>query len=347
MPYYDDNALLKSIREEDPVPVYLIYGKETYYSAVCLQRLVKKLVKKGTESFNYRKYDGAALDMDAVRTECESLPLMADYKCVLIQNPNLEKMSGGDLEMLSAILDDPNPTTVLILYVSAYELNPKRNARLRKLFDQIAKVGIVADVEPKSQAELSKLLRQKCQKAGCTMDPVVASILIDRCGTAMETLMRECDKLIAYRDHGEITRADVELVTHKSLEASVYDLSKALLGNGRTRAFQILNDLFIQREEPMRLLVILNSTFIDLYRAKAAHNAGKTADDLLELFKYGSRKFVIQNAFRDVPKYSMRMIRESLLVLEQTELAMKSSGGDDRILLEEAVAQILALKEQG
>ena len=49
----------------------------------------------------------------------------------------------------------------------------------------------------------------------------------------------------------------------------------------------------------------------------------------------------------DVPKYSMRMIRESLLVLEQTELAMKSGGGDDRILLEEAVAQILALKEQG
>lgn len=347
MPYYDDNELLKSIREEEPVPVYLIYGKETYYSNVCLQRLIKKLVKKGTESFNYRKFDGAALDMNTIRIECESLPLMADYKCVLIQNPNLEKISGGDLEMLAAILSDPNPTTVLILYVSAYDLNPKKSARLHKLLEQIAKVGIVANIEPKSQTELSKLIRQKCQKAGCSMDPVVASILIDRCGTAMETLMRETDKLIAYRDHGDITRADVELVTHKSLEASVYDLSRALLGNGRTRAFQILNDLFIQREEPMRLLTILNSTFIDLYRAKAAHNAGKNADDLLEIFRYGNRKFAVQNAFRDVPKYSMRMIRESLLVLEQTELAMKSSGGDDRILLEQAVAQILTLKEQG
>lgn len=347
MPYYDDNGLLKSIREEEPAPVYLIYGKETYYSGVCLQRLVKKLIKKGTESFNYRKFDGAALDMNMIRTECESLPLMADYKCVLIQNPNLEKLSGGDLEVLGTILDDPNPTTVLVLYVSAYELNPKKNARLRKLFDQIAKVGIVADIEPKSQTELSKLIRQKCQRSGCSMDQIVASILIDRCGTAMETLMRETDKLIAYRDHGEITRADVELVTHKSLEASVYDLSRALLGNGRTRAFQILNDLFTQREESMRLLTVLSGTFIDLYRAKAAHNAGKTAEDLLEIFRYGNRRFAIQNAFRDVPKYSMRMIRESLLVLEQTELAMKSGRGDDRILLEEALAQILALKEQG
>ena len=93
----------------------------------------------------------------------------------------------------------------------------------------------------------------------------------------METLVRETDKLISYRVQGEITRADVELVTHKSLEASIFDLSKALLGSGgRTRAFQILNDLFTQREEPTRVLSVLSGAFIDLYRAKAAHNAGKT-----------------------------------------------------------------------
>lgn len=347
VPFYDDARLLKSIREEPPAPVYLIYGKETYYSGHCLEKLRQKLIRKGTESFNFRKYDGANLDMTAVRTDCESLPLMADYKCVLIRNPNLEKFSASDLGILEEILADPNPTTVLILYVSAYDLNPKKSAKLKKLIDSIAKVGIVTEVPIKTQAELSRLIRQKCQKAGCSMDPVVASILIDRCGSAMETLMRETDKLIAYRPEGEITRADVETVTHKSLEASVYDISRALLGNGRMRVFQILSDLLTQREEPMRILSVLSSTFIDLYRAKAAHNAGMTADDLLEHFRYGSRKFVIQNAFRDVPKYSMGMIRESLAVLQRTELAMKSGGGNDRILLEEAMAQILALKEQG
>ena len=348
MPYYNDQALLKSIREEDPAPVYLIYGRETYYSSVCLQKLLAKLVKKGTESFNFRKFDGTGVDMVAVRTECESLPLMADYKCVLIQNPNLEKLPAADLETLTEIMDDPNPTTVLILYVSAYDLNPKKNARLKKLMEQIARVGIVADIQPKSQAELIRLIRQKCQKAGCSIDQVTASILIDRCGTAMETLMRETDKLIAYRVQGEITRADVELVTHKSLEASIFDLSKAMLGGGgRTRAFQILNDLFIQREEPSRILSVLSGSFIDLYRAKAAHNAGKTANDLLSVYTYGKRAFLVNNAFRDVPRYSMRMLRGSLNILMQTELAMKSGHGEDRILVEEAVAQILALKEEG
>ncbi len=347
MPYLDDSALLKSIREESPAPVYLIYGKETYYSNVCLTRLLGKLIKKGTESFNYRKFDGAALDMMSVKTECESLPLMSPYKCVLIQNPNLEKMGSRDLEILSSILEDPNPSTVFILYVSAYELNPKRNARLKKLMDQIAKAGIVADIEPKSQSELIKIIRQRCTKEGCSIDQVTASILIDRCGTALETIIQETDKLIAYRGSGNITRADIELVTHKSLEASIYDLSRALLGNGRARAFQILNDLFTNREDPLRILSVLSSAFIDLYRAKAAHNAGKTAEDILALYNYGNRKFVVTNAFRDVPKYSMRQLRESLLVLIQTETAIKTGRGDEQILIEEALAQILALKEAG
>ena len=225
MPFYDDQALLKSIREEDPVPVYLIYGRETYYSSVCLQRLLSKLVKKGTESFNFRKFDGAGLDMVAVRTECESLPLMADYKCVLIQNPNLEKFPAADLEILSEIMGDPNPTTVLILYVSSYDLNPKKNARLKKLMDQIARVGIVADIQPKSQAELIKLIRQKCQKAGCSIDQVTCSILIDRCGTAMETLMRETDKLIALKSVKDVNTFDAQIDTHTNGSTNVTNLN--------------------------------------------------------------------------------------------------------------------------
>lgn len=347
MPYFDDVSLLKSIREQPPVPVYLIYGKETYYSGVCLERLLGKIVKKGTESFNYRKYDGQTLDMIAVHTECDSLPLMAQYKCILIQNPNLEKMGEKDFNILSDIIKDPNPTTVLILYVSAYDLNPSKNARLRKLMDEIAKIGIVADIKPKTQSELIKLIRQRCSREGCSMDQVAASILIDRCGMDMETLMQETDKLIAYRSQGEITRSDIELVTHKSLDASIYDLSRALLGNGRTRAFQILNDLFTNREEPSKILSFLSSAFIDLYRAKAGHNTGKTPDEIASLYNYGSRKFLVEKAFRDVPKYSMHQLRADLSILINTEIAIKTGRGDDRILIEEALAQILALKEAG
>ena len=91
---------------------------------------------------------------------------------------------------------------------------------------------------------------------------------IQRCGTSLEILASEADKLIAYKGAGAVSRQDVETVTRKSLEASVFDLSKLMLQNNYTRAFAVLEDLFQLREEPLAILGALNAAFLDLYRAK-------------------------------------------------------------------------------
>lgn len=347
MPFYDDVKLLHTLTEGELLPVYLIYGKETYMAEICLQRLLKKAVKKGTENFNLRRFDGASLDMAAVRSEAESLPLMAEHKCVVLYNPNLEKLSKSDSEMLQQILADPNPSTVLILFVTAFELKPQKSAKLKKLMDQIAAVGAVTACMPKTRSDLTRLLRQKCQRAGCEMSAYTAGAMIDRCGMSLSTLMSESDKLIAYRQTGEITLADVEAVTHKSLDASVYDLANAMLQKGRTKAFLMLDELFVQRQEPASILAAVSSTFVDLYRAKAAMLAGKDIKAVLALFPYHGKEFRVKNAFRDVGPYSARTLRGCLEALADADLALKSSRADPKIVLEQTVAQILDLKEEG
>ena len=124
MARYDDVQLFRSLREGKIAPVYLIYGKEHFLSEACLNRILEKSVKKGTESFNLRKFDGLSLDMTAVRTEVEGFPLLGGSKCVVVLNPNLEKLSKFDTDLLYEMLADPNPSTILILYVSSFELNP-------------------------------------------------------------------------------------------------------------------------------------------------------------------------------------------------------------------------------
>ena len=343
----NDVTLLRAIREQPPAPVYLIYGKETYYSGVCLERLVKKLVKKGSEGFNLRRYEGENLDMAALKNECESLPLMAQYKCVVVTDLNLAAISEPARRALEEILDDLNPSTVLIFYMKGYEPQPKKSAKVKKLMDKIDQVGVVAEINPKTRGELAKILRQKFQKAGCEISPANAGLMIDRCGSGMEGLLGEADKLIAYKGTGEVTKADIELVTHKTLEASVYDLTRVLFGARPESAFQILQNLFAEREEPMRILSVLSSSVLDLYRAKAALNAGKGAEDILALYAYGGRAFLVRNAMQDAPRYSMAALRAAVGVLLDTETRMKSGGGDEKTLLEEAVFRILMLRAKG
>ena len=168
MPFYDDAELLHTLREGELLPAYLIYGKETYLAEVCLQRILEKAVKKGTENFNLRRFDGASLDMAAVRSEAESLPLMAAYKCVVVHNPNLEKLSKSDSDTLQQILADPNPSTVLVLFVTAFDLNPKKSAKLQKLMDQVARVA-----SPKPAATLPVCCAKNSRKPGAKCLPIL------------------------------------------------------------------------------------------------------------------------------------------------------------------------------
>ena len=148
MPYLTDAELGKSLRANQLFPVYFLYGKETFLSAGYLERLLEKAVPKGTEGFNLQKFDGQNPDMVSLQVALEGLPMMAGRKCVLFSNPNLEKMRKEDFESLLALVQDPNPTSVFVIYVSAFDLNPKKMSRVKKLGDAAAKTGAVVDFSP-------------------------------------------------------------------------------------------------------------------------------------------------------------------------------------------------------
>ena len=344
MPYLTDAELGRALRQNEISPVYFLYGREAYLSAGYLQRITEKVVQKGTESFNLQRFDGAELDMTALQIAEEGMPMMAERKCAVLMNPNQEKMRNEDYEPLLGIVKDPNPACVFIIYVSAYDLNPKKMPRVRRLSEAAAKTGCVVDFAPRTQGDLVKFLKGRFQKAGLTIEAPVASALIQRCGTSLEILASEADKLIAYKGVGAVSRQDVETVTRKSLEASVFDLSKLMLQNNYTRAFAVLEDLFQLREEPLAILGALNAAFLALYRAKTSMLASNKEGDVAALFpSYRGKEFRIRNAFRDVSKYSAATLRGCLRVLSDTDVQLKSSRCDEKTAVEQAVASILSL----
>lgn len=342
MPYMTDAELAKSLRQNELFPVYFLYGKENYLSAGYLQKILDKAVPKGTETFNLQKFDGAEPDMVSLQVAAEGLPMMAARKVVLFSNPNIEKMKKDDFESLLSMVKDPNPTTVFILYVSAYDLNPKKMSRVKKLGEAVAKTGCVIDFAPRTQSDLVKFIKARFQKAGLLIETPAASYLIQRCGSSLETLATESDKLIAYKGEGEISRADIEAVTHQSLEASVFDLSKLMLQQNATRAFALLEDLFQMREEPLAILGALNGAFLDLYRAKTALLASKTEADIAALYPtYRGKEFRIRNAFRDAGRLSVVTLRECLWILSKADVQLKSQRCDPQVVTEQTIAALL------
>lgn len=131
------------------------------------------------------------------------------------------------------------------------------------------------------------------------------------------------------------------------MEASVFDLSKALLQGSYTKAYQIIHRLFVMREEPVAILAVLSNAYADLYRAKVARAAGEQAESLTAVFAYRGKEFRLRNAARDSASIPLPVLRESLETLAAADRMLKSSRTDKRVMLEQTAAKLILLSRTG
>ena len=124
-------------------------------------------------------------------------------------------------------------------------------------------------------------------------------------------------------------------------------LSKALVAGNYEKAYEILDLLFAQNEEPVSILAVLSSAYVDMYRVRAALQSGQPVSELSKTFDYKGKEFRLRNAERDGAGMSMEnALWESLDVLLQTDVALKSTRTDNRLWMEELIARLLLISQK-
>ena len=132
----------------------------------------------------------------------------------------------------------------------------------------------------------------------------------------------------------------------KNLETTVFLLSKALVAGNYEKAYELLDLLFGQNEEPVSILAVLSSAYVDMYRVRAALQSGQPVFELAKTFDYKGKEFRLRNAERDGAGMSTEMLRESLDALLQTDVALKSTRTDNRLWMEELIARLLLISQK-
>ena len=339
-PPADDAALREHLKGSTPVGVYLLYGEERYMSAYFVRRIVE-LVTGGDDAggFNCRRFEGSDA-LSAVEEAAEALPLFAERKCVVVRDPS---MAADAAERLTALVHNLPDTCVLVLHFDT-ALPDTKKAAWRKLTEACAAKGFVQACDRKTEAEVVRLLTTGAVRRGCSISGSNAALLLQRVGNDLYTLLSELDKLAALAgEGGEISRELITSASVQNLEASVFKLSDAILHGDYDDAFTILNALWAHREEPVTVLAALSGAYTDLYRAKALTADGVPIQTGIDAFGYRGREFRLKNAVRDGKRLSDKALAESIVLLADTDTAMKSAPGDRRIMLEQAVVELILL----
>jgi len=297
-----------------PDPVYLLIGDDEVEKSA-LAADFAALVDEGLRAFNVERIhageyttgdklmDGVAGIVDAVRT----LPMMTPRRVVVVMQaetilaPKRESEAAARaMEQLEALLKAPEPTATLLLVATTID---KRSRIFKMLLKQAAIVecGVL-----ENSADAERWLQNRVAAAGAAIDPAAARLVAQRAGVDVKRLRADVERLLLYAlGQQQITLEDVRAVIGPAALQDDWAMTNAI-ETGQTG-------------EALRQLALIL-------------DAGAPAEKVL-----GQIGWVVRAKF---PALAPAELKPAVEALFRTDVDLKRSAGDARILLERLVVEL-------
>ncbi|MBE6750175.1 MAG: DNA polymerase III subunit delta [Ruminococcaceae bacterium] len=341
-----EEAFKKTLQAEKLLPVYILFGEDSYLKKNYTEKIAA-LITETDDIFNFAKFTKDSA-LQEVYDSVMQFPFMSDKKCVILDDFDFEDCSKTDFENLVELISSVPDTTVFVLVFESVQFDHKKNQRFKKMVTAAEKIGGAAvNLAHRSVAELSRMLCDGAKKRGVRMDSSVARYLIEVAGEDINLLRNELYKLCAYCKNGVILKEDVDNVSVKTIEASVYNLSKHIFDCNISSAINLLDELMFMKLEPMSVFYSISSCYVDMQRIFAARKQGVGITEVAEHFGYGNKAFLLEKAAQSLKKFNETKLNLSFDELIKADKRLKSTGADQRTVLEELIVRLVYIIAKG
>lgn len=354
MPSITETELKKHIKTKSFSPAYVLYGDEQLLIGGYTKKLITAITGKNPSDFNLHTFSGD-FDLDDFAAAIQIIPFMSEYNCVVVSDMVYDEWQKDakkkdKLKRFKELTAKPCEGTVLIVSMPSYKADVNKSTKKAPDFLPIVKhmdkYASIIKFGRLSQTAVEKYIGKWASENGKMISHINASKLIASCGDDLTLLHNEINKICAYASGEEITLEDIEKLATVTLEAKIFALGDAVINGDGQRAFNILDTLFYQQEEPNAIIYTLAMNYIDAYRMRVANECGVMSKEVASDFSYGGRGFALDKAARSTSRVSTQALRKSLDVLLDADIKLKSTKVNPRILTEQTIAQLLLIAKE-
>ena len=309
-------AVRKQIQSGNADPIYLLQGEDEVEKSG-LAHEFEELVEEGLRAFNVERIhvgditNGEKLvaAVSSLVAAVRTLPMMAPRRVVIVLQaqsmlvPKRESDAATRaLEDLENLLKNPDPQTTLVLVAGTLD----KRSRIYKLLAKqatLVECGVLDSVD-----DAARWVANRVAGAAMKIDPAGARLMAERCGTDVKRLRNDVDRLLLYAlGQTSITLDDVrEIVGPASLQDDWAMANAIEAGDGKTALRQLALML----------------------------DAGAAPEQVL-----GQLGWLVRTKF---PLQVPTMVRPAVQALFRTDLDLKRSAGEPRVLLERLVVELCA-----
>lgn len=242
----DSLSFLERADRLKPQPVYVLHGEEAFLKRQVLGALRVAVLGEGDTAFGLSTHAGDKIAFAAVRDELETIPFLTPRRLVIIEQA--DPFVSQFRPFLEKYVTEPAATGVLVLDVKAWP----PNTRLAKLLGENATIVC----KPPASHRLSAWCTQwAAARHGKQLSAEAAKLLVDLVGADMGQLDQELAKLAIYVGTAKrIEAGDVDKLVGNSRAENMWKIFDAIGAGRPAEALGILDRLFEQGEEPLRIL---------------------------------------------------------------------------------------------
>ena len=309
--------------------VLYLSGEEGFFVEESLEFIKKKFIDETTSDFNYDLFYARDTETSKIFDVIETLPMMATTRLVIVRNAH--EFRDVDWKTLSPALKDPVPSTILVF------AGKKPDGRKTVIKEALKNMKLFEFQKPYDR-EYPQWVRYICQKHGYKMTEDAIQLSLQVVGPHLLELQNEILKMGQYiGNNPEITINDVMAVASKIKLQNVFDLTKAIGQQDKSRALTCLAQLLEDGQNEVGILAMIHRHIRLLRQTRQGERQG-----------YNGRKL---SSYAGVPHYFLteyldqsrmwneRKIEKTYKILADTDRALKSSPLSSHIWLENFIMQ--------
>ena len=298
-----------------------------------VEQLRALLVPAGFEEFNYHRLTGKGLTVQELTEAVEAMPMMSQSTFVTVTDMDVFKLDEAQRTALVSLLEDfPEYCTLVFLY---RQLPYKKDGKLKKLTAAVAAHTTEIEFAPQGRQKLQKRVRRRFAAFDKELDDNAIDHLLFTCGSLMDGLVPEINKIAAYAKGKRVTVADIDAVADPVLDARIFDMTNAVTARDYDRAAAVLAELLRMQTEPIAILAVLGRELRQLYTARLALDGKKDAVWVKELWRmtsaYPATK--LMEAARSVSRPWCRDAVRRCQTLDRRMKSERNLGGEGALKL--------------
>ena len=308
-------------RKGELLPVYLVAGEERLLRDEVVRELREASLGGGVAAFNEDKFTAGEADVETIVSAARTVPMMARRRFVLVRGAerwDSAEAGGSPFDRLAEYAAAPVDSSCLVI------------------------VG--AKIDGRS---LPGWIADRFESKGNPVDRDVAELLATLAGPDPSSVDDAVERLSLYAGPGAaIDEAAVGACVARVRTADTWALVDAVGARDLGKALRTLADAYDPRERGLPLLGALAWSIRQLARFQAAVESGASPDE-------AARRAGVFQPYRarelgaKARAVSRREVERWILVLAETDLALKSSRRAADAILEEMLTRLCKTETRG